>query len=188
VAVGESRPQDGLEYLEQAREAGERAHDARSTGRALLSGVEMRLALGQLEEADRDNEQAGRLLVRLMDDLGNEQVTKNRGLIAEKRGQWEDAERAYVAAAQMCERLRLPADRAEVEYYLARLRHKTRDLDGARAAYRLAADLGLPQAQPHLAAAFEELGRQLGESPAPSPGAPLADPPPAGAVPDERGL
>ncbi|MGD0250131.1 MAG: hypothetical protein ABSB97_04510 [Thermoplasmata archaeon] len=188
VAVGESRPQDGLEYLEQAREAGDRAHDARSTGRALLSGVEMRLALGQLEEADRDNEQAGRLLVRLMDDLGSEQVTKNRGLIAERRGQWEDAEQAYVDAAEMCERLRLPADRAEVEYYLARLRHKTRNIEGARTAYRKAAELGLPQAQPHLAAAFEELGRLLGEPPAPAARAPPDAAPVAGTVTDERGL
>ena len=188
VAVGEARPQDGLEYLEQAREAGERAHDARSTGRALLSGVEMRLALGQLEEADRDNEQAGRLLARLRDDLGSEQIMKNRGLIAEKRGQWEDAEQAYVAAAAMCERLRLPADRAEVEYYLARLRHKTRDLEGARAAYRQAAELGLPQAQPHLAAAFEELGHQLGVSAAPSADTNPTDSPGPNGGPDERAL
>ncbi len=161
VAVGETQPQDGLEYLEKAREAAERGHDSRSAGRALLSGVEMRLSLGQLEEAERDNEQAGRLLDRLSDDLGTEQVAQNRGLIAEKRGQWEEAERAYHAAVEMCERLRLPADQAEVEFYLARLRYKTRDLDGARAAYRIAADLGLPRARPHLAAGFEELGRHL---------------------------
>lgn len=161
VAVGETHPVDGLEYLEKARSAGERAHDVRSAGRAFLSGVEMRLALGQLEEAERDNEQAGRLLSRLSDELGLEQVAMNRGLIAEKRGQWEEAEQAYVLAAQMCERLRLPADRAEVEYYLARLRHKTRDLEGAKEAYRIAAELGLPQARPHLADGFEELGRHL---------------------------
>jgi tetratricopeptide (TPR) repeat protein len=188
VALGETRPQDGLEFLEKARDAGERAHDARSVGRALLSGVEMRLALGQLEEAERDNEQAGRLLARLLDDLGTEAVMQNRGLIAEKRGQWEESEQAFVAAAEMCERLHLPADRAEVEYYLARLRHKTRDLEGARTAYRTAATLGLPRARPHLAAAFEELGLQLGESPE----GPSGEPPAAGArpetTPDERGL
>ena len=161
VTVGETNPLDGLEYLEKARAAGERAHDIRSAGRAYLSGVEMRLTLGQFEEAERDNEQAGRLLGRLSDDLGLEQVAMNRGLIAEKRGQWEDAEHAYLLASQMCERLRLPADRAEVQYYLARLRHKTRDLEGAREAYRISTELGLPQARPHLAAGFAELGRRL---------------------------
>ena len=177
VTVGEANPLDGLEYLEKARTASERAHDIRSAGRAYLSAVEMRLALGQLEEAERDNEQAGRLLSRLSDDLGVEQVAMNRGLIAEKRGQWEDAENAYALASQMCARLRLPADRAEVEYYLARLRYKTRDLEGARKAYRISAELGLPQARPHLAAGFEELGRHLelengseGRPEAPGPG------------------
>ncbi len=161
VAVGEGRPADGLEYLDKARAAGERAHDARSAGRALLSGVEMRLALGQLEEAERDNEQAGRLLGRLSDDLGLEQIVQNRGLIAEKRGQWEEAERAYEQASEMCERLRLPADRAEVEFHLARLRYKTRNFEGARAAYRTAASLGITEVRPQLSAGFEELGRQL---------------------------
>jgi tetratricopeptide (TPR) repeat protein len=123
----------------------------------------MRLALGQLEEAERDNEQAGRLLSHLSDGLGLEQVAQNRGLVAEKRGQWEEAEQAYRLASEMAERLRLPADRAEVEFHLARLCHKTRDLESARAAYRIAAELGLPEVRPHLAAAFEELGRQLGE-------------------------
>ncbi len=163
AVVGETDPLEGLDYLERARSAGERAHDIRAAGRAFLSGVEMRLALGQLDEAERDNEQAGRLLSRLSDDLGVEQVAMNRGLIAEKRGQWEDAEHAYVQASEMCERLRLPVDRAEVEYYLARLRHKTRNLEGAKEAYRVAAELGLPTAHPHLAAGFEELGCQLEE-------------------------
>ena len=179
VAVGETHPQDGLDYLERAREAAERAHDPRSTGRALLSGVEMRLALGDLEEASRDNEQAGRLLARLGDDLGNEQVAVNRGRMAEKRGQWDEAEQAYAHAADMCRRLKLPADQAEVEFYLARLRHKTRDREGARRAYRAAAELGLPSVRPHLASAFEDLGRQLEEPPSSQgPPEPAADRPP----------
>lgn len=161
VAVAEDRPQDGLDYLEHARDAGERAHDPRSTHRALLSGVEMRLALGQLEEAERDNEQAGRLLGRLTDELGLELVEVNRGQIDEKRGQWEDAERAYERAVDMCRRFHLPADEAEVEFHLARLRYKTRDLEGARRALRLAANLGLPDLRPALVGAFDELTRQL---------------------------
>lgn len=164
VALGEARPQDGLDYLDRAREAAERGHDPRSIGRALLSGVEMRLALGQLEEAERDNEQAGRLLARLGDELGNELVTLNRGLIAERQAQWDDAAAAYTQAIEACRRFNLPADEAEAQFYLARLSFKTRDLDRARAAYRTATDLGLPQVRPNLSTAFEELGRQLEES------------------------
>lgn len=164
VAVGETHPQDGLDQLERAREMGERAHDTRSMGRALLSGVELRLALGQLEEATRDNEQAGRLLDRLADELGLEQVEVNRGLIAEKQGQWEDAEKSYEKAVEACRRYRLQADEAEVYFYLARLRFKTRDLDGARHAIRAAATLGVAELRPHLASGFNELRRQVDEA------------------------
>ncbi|HTW40538.1 MAG TPA: tetratricopeptide repeat protein [Thermoplasmata archaeon] len=169
VSVGELHPQDGLEYLERARESGDRAHDPRSVGRALLSGVELRLALGQLEEAARDNEQAGRLLERLADDLGLEQVEVNRGLIAEKQGQWEDAERAYEKAMEICRKFRLRADEAEVYFYLARLRFKTRDLDASRHAFRAAESLGLPELRPNLAAQFLELRHQLDEAGRTSP-------------------
>ncbi len=163
VALGETRPQDGLDFLERARDAGERAHDPRSVARALLSGVEMRLALGDIEEAERDNEQAGRLMERLSDALGNETVALNRGQIAERQGQWDDASVAYGQAIEACQKYNLPANESEAEFYLARLRFKTRDLDGARQAFRRAAFLGLPQARPQLAAAFEDLGRQLDE-------------------------
>ncbi len=173
VLVGETHPQDGLDYLERARELGERAHDARSTGRALLSGVEFRLALGQLEEASRDNDQAGRLLERLNDGLGLEQVEVNRGLIAEKQAQWDDAERAFGRALDMCRRYALPADEAEVEFYLARLRFKTRNLEGARRALRAAGNLGVAELRPALAGAYRELREQLDRAAAPAdPGPP----------------
>ena len=161
VAIGEVRPQDGLEQLERAREMGDRAHDSRSSGRALLSGVEFRLALGQIEEATRDNEQAGRLLEHLTDELGLEQVEVNRGLIAEKQGQWEDGERAFERAIEVCRRFRLPADEAEVQFFLARLRFKTRNLDGARQALRAAAKLGVAELRPQLAGAYADLRLQI---------------------------
>jgi len=171
VLVGEKRPQDGLDHLERARDLGERAHDSRSTGRALLSGVEFRLALGQLEEATRDNEQAGRILERLSDDLGLEQVEQNRGMIAEKQGQWEDAEHSFERAIAMCRRHHLPADEAEALFYLARLRLKTRNLDGAREAIDAAGRLGIAEMRPSLAPGFAELKAQLERASEPGPSA-----------------
>jgi tetratricopeptide (TPR) repeat protein len=161
VAVGETLPQDGLDHLERAREMGDRAHDTRSVGRAVLSSVELRLALGQMEEATRDNEQAGRILERLSDELGLEHVHVNRGLIAEKQGQWEDAERSYLDALDLCQRFHLPANEAEVYFFLARLRSKTRDIEGARAALRKATELRVADMRPHLAPMFRELSHQL---------------------------
>ncbi|MGA8275318.1 MAG: hypothetical protein WB789_06660 [Thermoplasmata archaeon] len=161
VAVGESHPQDGLDYLTKAREAADRGHDSRSAGWSLLTGVEMRLALGQMDEAERDNEQASRLLQRLSDPLGLEQVELNRGEIAERRGQWEEAERGYTGAVERCRKFALSADEAEALYRLARLRSKVRDWDGAREAFLQSERLGLPEVRPNLAKAFAELKRTL---------------------------
>jgi tetratricopeptide (TPR) repeat protein len=161
VAVGEGHPQDGLDYLTQAREAADRGHDSRSAGWSLLTGVEMRLALGQMDEAERDNEQAFRLLQRLPDPLGLEQVELNRGEIAERRGQWEEAERGYTGAVERCRKLGIAADEAEALYRLARLRSKVRDWDGAREAFLQSERLGLPEVRPNLAKAFAELKRTL---------------------------
>lgn len=179
VLVGEVRPQEGLEYLEKARGAAEHAHDVRASGRALISGVELLLALGQLEEAERDNEQVGRLLEHLPDELGREQVELNRGLISERRAQWVDAERAFEHAAEMSRRMQLPGDEAEASFYLARLRYKTRDLEGARRAFAVASDLGLVELRPHLATPYLDLGHQLGLPPpfASRPSIPSTAPP-----------
>ncbi len=180
VSLGERRPIDGLEQLERAREMGDRAHDPRSVGRALLSGVELRLSLGQLEEAARDNEQAGRILERLGDELGLEQVEVNRGLIAEKQGQWDDAERSYTSALEICRRFRLPADEAEVHFHLARLRFKTRNFEAARHDFRAAVNLGVADLKPTLANQVEELKRQLDAA---DTGTPLPGTGPDGAPP-----
>jgi tetratricopeptide (TPR) repeat protein len=188
VTIGESRPQEGLEYLEKAREMAERAHDSRGVERALVAGAEMLLALGQIEDAERDNEQVGRLLEHIPDELGRGWVELNRGLIAERRGLWEEAERTYEQTVEMYRRFQLPADESEAAFYLARLRHKTRDMEGARRAFAIASDLGLAKLRPHLAAQFLDLAQQLGLAPpASSPG---TAPPRTGPAerPDERGL
>ena len=161
VVVGEVRPQDGLEYLQQARDVAERAHDTRAVGRALLSGVEMRLTLGQVEEAERDNDQAGRLLERLADGLGSQQVVVNEGLIAERAGQWDDAATAFERAVEMGHANRIVADEAEALFHLARLRFKTRDLAAAREAFRRATELRVTELSPRLTAGYEELRADL---------------------------
>ncbi len=159
--VGETQPSDGLELLDRAREAADRGRDVRGVGRCLLSGVELRLAIGQLEEAERDNAQAGRLLERLSDVLGLALVAKNSGRIAERRGQWDDAARAYAAAIDLAQRHHLTAEEAEAEFCLANLRFKTRDLEGARTAVKRALALGVVELAPRLAAAVAALAQHL---------------------------
>ncbi|MCI4356522.1 MAG: hypothetical protein L3K18_05200 [Thermoplasmata archaeon] len=161
ITVGETDPAAGLEELSRAREYAERAHELRLAGWALFSGVEMRLVLGQLEAAEWENQQAGRLLERADDPLGHQQVAMNSGLIHERRGQWEEAEQSLQQATQRALLLELAPEAAESQFHLARLKFKTRDFAAARAAYELARLGDLPGLKPNLAKAFEELGRQL---------------------------
>lgn len=159
--IGQARPRDGLEYLVKGREVAERGHEPRWAGWGLAMGVEMRLQLGQVEEAERDNQQAKRLLERANDALGLQQVVANAGLIGEKRAQWEDAELAYRAAIEQADKLGLVAESAQASFYLARLLYKTRNLPAARAAYHRAVEADLPRLNPPAAKPFRELGRLL---------------------------
>jgi tetratricopeptide (TPR) repeat protein len=161
TTLGETDPADGLEKLARAREYAERAHELRLAGWALFSGVEMRLALGQIEAAEWENQQAGRLLDRADDPLGNQQVEMNAGLIHERRGQWEEAETSFRQAIERAESLEVHPEVAEGQFHLARLKFKTRDLAAARTAYERARQEGLATLKPNLARPFEELGRQL---------------------------
>ncbi len=161
TVIGLTRPAEGLETLETGRQYAERAHEPRWVGWSLARGVELRLALGQIEEAAQDNEQARRLLERTDDPLGFAQVTMNEGLIAERRGAWDLAEAAFQKAADLAQKGGLRAEAAEAFYYLARLFYKIRDIPRAREAFRSAIHLDLPRLNPPLAAGFAELGRQL---------------------------
>ncbi|MCI4360175.1 MAG: hypothetical protein L3J91_00565 [Thermoplasmata archaeon] len=177
--VGQHRPLDGLENLAQGREFAERAHEPRWVAWGLAMGVEFRLRLGQVEEAERDNQHARRLLERAQDVLGLQQVLANGGLIGEKKGQWEEAEQAYLAALAKAEEFSLAAEAAQANFCLARLRFKTRNLAGAKDAYAKAVAARFGELNPPYAKAFEELGHQIAsadggaeERPRPTPGSP----------------
>ena len=169
VDVGETRPQDGIEILEKAIQASERSHDMRGAARARVAIAELRLAVGQIEEAERDNEQVSHLLEHVHDGLGTAWVEVNRGLIAERRGLWEEAMHAYKRTVEMCRRFELPGDEAEAAFYLARVLYKIRDMEGARQAYALSSDLGLLSLRPQLTDPFLDLGRQIGVPPTKTP-------------------
>jgi tetratricopeptide (TPR) repeat protein len=159
--VGQVRPVEGLEELAVGREFAERAHEPRWVAWSLAMGVEFRLRLGEVEEAERDNQHAKRLLDRAQDVLGLQQVLANGGQIAEKRGQWEEAERAYLGALARAEEVGLTAEAAQANFCLARLRFKTRDLAGAREAYGKAHAARFAELNPPYAKSFEDLGRQI---------------------------
>jgi tetratricopeptide (TPR) repeat protein len=181
IAVGPRHPADALEHLELAQAYAERGHEPRWAAWALFSRVEFRLALGEVEAAERENQQAGRLLERTDDLVGRLYIVQNRGLISERRGQWEDAEMSYGELIEQARVAGLPRAQAEGAFHLARLFYKTRDFPRAREAYLAARHLDLPRLNPTLTLSFADLGRELavdergpGEPTAasPSPGRP----------------
>ncbi|HZY70909.1 MAG TPA: tetratricopeptide repeat protein [Thermoplasmata archaeon] len=178
--LGDARPQAGLEQLERARQYAERAHDRRWTAWTLFTGVEMRLAVGQTEEAERDNQQARGLLERSGDPVGLQQVARNRGLIAERRGEWEEAEAAYREALDRAERAGVPPEVADSHFALARLHYKLRNFSAAREHLEAARRGRLTQYRPARARAFRELERTLASEGLPDPTAgPAKATPPA---------
>ena len=159
--VGETMPQAGLEHLEKARQFAERSRDMRWTAWTLFSGVDMRLAIGQIDEAERDNQQAVRLLERVEDPIGLQQVAHNRGHIAERRGDWEQAESGYREALERAEQLDIAPEIADSHFALARLYYKLRDIPRARTELEAAEHGGLLRLRPSRAPAFDELRHQL---------------------------
>jgi tetratricopeptide (TPR) repeat protein len=168
-ALAHARPVEALDDLAKSRLAADRARDPLGNALALLEGVPVRLVLGQVDEAERDNQLAESLLEPLEATEPKERARFNAGYLREREGQWEAAETAYRDVLDRAQRRGDPGAVAEAQFSLARLYLKTQDVPRSRAAYAIAAELRLAVHRPALAASFEEIGRQLeGEPAAPS--------------------
>jgi tetratricopeptide (TPR) repeat protein len=160
-ALAVARPVEALDDLAKSRSAADRARDPLANALALLEAVPIRLVLGQVDEAERDNQLAESLLDPLEAPEPKQRARLNAGFLREREGQWEAAELAYRDAIDRAQRRQDPGALAEAQFCLARLCLKTRELAKARAAFGAAAELRFAELRPGLAAAFEELGRQL---------------------------
>jgi tetratricopeptide (TPR) repeat protein len=160
-ALANARPVEALDDLAKSRAAAERGHDVLASALALLESVPIRLVLGQVDEAERDNQLAESLLEPLEAPEPKERARINTGFLREREGEWEAAESAYRDAVERAQRRQDPGALAEAHFCLARLYLKTRDLERARSSFEAAAQLRLAALRPSLAAAFEELGRNL---------------------------
>jgi tetratricopeptide (TPR) repeat protein len=160
-ALATARPVEALDDLATSRGWADRARDPLASALALLEGVPIRLVLGQVDEAERDNQLADSLLEPMEAPEPKERARLNAGLLREREGQWEAAEAAYREAIERAQRRQDPGAQAEAQFCLARLCLKTRDLEKAKGAYLAAAGLHLTELRPGLEPAFAELGRQL---------------------------
>jgi tetratricopeptide (TPR) repeat protein len=132
VAVGAEHPAEALEWLEKGRHYAERAHNRRMVGWTLFNGVEFELNLGNVDEAERFNREARRILEKLQDPIALQQITMNDGLVSLQRERYGEAESSFQRALRMAEDLGIRPQIAEMRLRLALLYEAWGDPDRAR--------------------------------------------------------
>jgi tetratricopeptide (TPR) repeat protein len=119
LALMPARPTEAMEENKKARMYSEMTKDRRSMGWWCFNGVEIRLALGQIEEAIRDNEEADKILSLVNDPFGLQQVTLNKGIIAQYRKSYAESEKAYLESLKRAEKLGYVSVEVETRVHLA---------------------------------------------------------------------
>jgi tetratricopeptide (TPR) repeat protein len=105
MALMPAHPAEAMEEIMKARTFSEKAKDRRGVGWRLYNSVEIFLALGKVDEATRNNDEAGKILSLLNDRIGIQQVVLNNGILAQYRKSYDEAERAYLEALRLAEDL-----------------------------------------------------------------------------------
>ncbi len=161
VAVGTNDPKEGVSWLEKGRTFAERAHDRRMVGWTLFNAVEFRLTLGQLDEAERDNREARRVLERLQDPIALQQIAMNDGLLAIRRGRFGEAEAAFQRSLRLAEDMGYPPQISEMHLRLALLYDAWGDPERAALELQRAEGLNVDAYAVSLVKAHRELREKL---------------------------
>jgi tetratricopeptide (TPR) repeat protein len=119
LALMPDHPGEALGEIVKARAYSEKTKNRRDLGWRLFNSVEIHLALGMVDEATRDNEEAGKILSLLNDPMGKQQVALNHGIIAHYRRSYEEAERAYLRSLKQSQELGYPQVVVETLVHLA---------------------------------------------------------------------
>lgn len=167
VAVGPEQPREGVRWLEKGHAFAERAHDRRMSGWTLFNAVEFRLELGELEEAERDNREARRILERLQDPIALQQISMNDGLLASRRGRFGEAEGSFQRSLRMAEEMGAPPQIAEMHLRLALLYQAWGDPDRAKVELQRAEALNVDAFATALVGQHRDLRQKLGLPSAP---------------------
>ncbi|MDE1821126.1 MAG: hypothetical protein KGJ23_10395 [Euryarchaeota archaeon] len=162
VAVGPTDPAEGVKWLERGHQFAERAHDRRMAGWTLFNAVEFRLTLGQLDEAERDNREARRILERLQDPIALQQIAMNDGLLAIRRGRYGEAEASFQRSLRMAEEMGYPPQISEMHLRLALLYQLWGDPERARTELERAEGMDVDAYATALIPQHRELREKLG--------------------------
>jgi tetratricopeptide (TPR) repeat protein len=156
------KPVEAMEEMNKARMYSEKAKDRRSLAWRLFNGVEIHLALGKVEDAARDNDEAGKILSLLSDPFGIQQVALNQGIIAQYRKLYEEAERAYLRSLKRAEELGYPSAVIETLVHLATLHADWGKGEEVAKEISRIQELGEDKVYLVLKESYEKLKRQFG--------------------------
>ena len=154
-------PRGALEELKKAREYAEKSKSRRDVGWTLFNGVEMLVVLGEMERAAQDNEAAYRILFPMNDPYAMQQIVNNRGIIAQHRKDYREAEKFYLEAGRMAEKLQYPDVQVEAHLRLASLYADEGRSDEARKELSSMEVVGADKLVYSLKSVHEDLKRRL---------------------------
>ncbi len=165
------RTEEALRDIGLALDAAERSRSPIWIGYCLLNLGQWQAELGRTAPASELLDRAERTLQPTGDLLAEQQIQMIRGLIAEREGRLDDAERRFAESQESARRMGTKGELAELMFRRARLAARRRDPDRARRLLQEARDSGVADHRTDLLPEIEKLEAELG---------PLGDPPPAG--------
>jgi tetratricopeptide (TPR) repeat protein len=121
VTIGTPQPREALKELQEVRKCAEKCKDKRFLGWALFNSVGLHLAIGEAEEAAKNNDEARKILSNFNIPLGMQQITLNDGILAQERKAYGESEMAYLDALKRADDLGYPPIIVETLMHLGTL-------------------------------------------------------------------
>jgi tetratricopeptide (TPR) repeat protein len=162
VDLGPDKPREAIQELKEARACAERGKDMHLLGWSYFNGIEYLLAVGDYEQAVHDNEEARRILSKLNDPMGMQQIAMNQGILAHYHKSYEEAEKAYNESLRQAGDLGYSSEMAELHIRLCNLYMDWGRPEEAKKELASAGAVGTDKLIPQVIRMFEALKRRLG--------------------------
>jgi tetratricopeptide (TPR) repeat protein len=162
VTLMTASPPEASRELKEAQICAEKCKDWRLVGWALFNSVEVCLALGKDLEANTNNTEARRILSKINDLEGIQQLALNDGILARRRKAYEDSERAFQDAMKRAESLGYPTNVVEVLVHMAIMYFEWGKKDAALKFYHRVKEIGEDNVNIPIRPSYETLKKQLG--------------------------
>jgi tetratricopeptide (TPR) repeat protein len=164
ITLGIRDPRGALQELELARTYAEKVRDMNSVGWALFNRVEFLLAVGEEAEAHASNEAAYAILSRMDDQMAIQQIIFNRGILAQHRRAFPEAEGHFLEAQRRADEMGYPHLRAEMVLRHALLNHEWGRRELCLTQVAELEKMGVDNLLPYVRPLYDDLKKKLGPS------------------------